>query len=179
MLLTLIAFAVTASAEVFNLDGLAWDADPEAVMNWLGEDSVAQENTDVGFYIVEDKCVLGLHCSRVAVCCAEGEIRTILLCFFEEDADIETLTAVLDDAYGEPDGPDALPYCMNDLLAIVGGVQDTRIRAWTTEEGISVDLYERSPNDAEAGERGYRYIVAFSSDIDLMEMLEGMGSAAE
>lgn len=178
-LLALIALSVTASAESFNLDGLAWDADPEAVAAWLGEGTVIQDYTDVGFYIAERKDVLNLHCSRVAVCCAEDEIRTILLCFFEEDADAETLTAVLDDAYGEPDGLDALPYCMNDLIAIVGGVQDTRLRAWTTEEGISVDLYERIPDDAEEGERDYRYIVAFSSDIDLMEMLEGMGSAAE
>lgn len=179
MLLALIALAVTASAESFELDGLAWDADPETVTAWLGEGAMAQDNTDVGFYVVDGKDVLNLHCSRVAVCFAEDRIRTILLCFFEEDADIETLTAVLDETYGEPDGLDALPYCMNDLIAIVSGVQDTRLRAWTTEEGMSVDLYERSPDDAEEGEKGYRYIVAFSSDIDLMEIVGVKGNAAE
>lgn len=179
LLLALVAFAATASAETFELDGLRWDADTESVMMWLGEGAVAQDYTDVGFYIVESKDVMRLHCSRVAVCCAENAIKTILLCFFEGDADPEALAAVLVDTYGEPDGSDALPYSMNDLIAIAGGVQDTRLCAWTTKEGISVDLYERSPEVSEAGERSYRYIVAFSSDKDLMEMVGGMEGAAE
>lgn len=176
-LLLLVSALATASAEGFELDGLNWNASPEEIAAWLGDGAQTFEDAAFTAYVVEHGSCLGLNCARISAMYAEGGLKLLTLCLTESEAgdSADPLIALLTERFGSPDGEDALPYALFDIVQMLPGpgkepLNDIKLCSWTTEDCISIDLYEREPS-GEQDETSYRYIVGFSSDDDLLSMV--------
>jgi len=159
-----------ALAAPFELDGLTWAVTTDSAEAWLG-DGVRRSEAD-GVLIMEKDGAECLGCSGVSTCLIFSNDHASCFYFLFPNNSVESkeaLSQALAERFGAPDGEDALPYSLFDMVSLAGGVDQTRLCAWTTDDGISVDLYEIA--GSEGGDDPFRYIVSFTSDIDLMNGL--------